>query len=124
MRALPSAAAAAAAVAASLGLYRHWSAMLRAAASGALRRLCTATRPLITSTESGGAREVHALPRVIPARGDNIRVHYTGRLDDGTVFDSSVERGTPLEFRPTRRRHTRVDEGLSHACESAVAGSS
>jgi peptidylprolyl isomerase len=30
-------------------------------------------------------------------KGDNVKVHYTGKLDDGTVFDSS-EGKAPLEF--------------------------
>ena len=30
-------------------------------------------------------------------RGDNVKVHYTGKLTDGTVFDSS-DGGDPLEF--------------------------
>ena len=32
-----------------------------------------------------------------PRSGDTVRVHYTGRLDDGRVFDSSKER-EPLEL--------------------------
>lgn len=31
-------------------------------------------------------------------KGDTVKVHYTGRLEDGTVFDSSVKR-EPLAFK-------------------------
>lgn len=33
-----------------------------------------------------------------PGPTDRVKVHYTGKLIDGTVFDSSVERGTPATF--------------------------
>jgi len=33
-----------------------------------------------------------------PSKVDSVSVHYHGTLIDGTVFDSSVERGTPASF--------------------------
>ena len=33
-----------------------------------------------------------------PTREDNVRTHYHGTLIDGSVFDSSYERGQPAEF--------------------------
>ncbi|MAM70528.1 MAG: peptidylprolyl isomerase [Gammaproteobacteria bacterium] len=34
----------------------------------------------------------------MPGASDEVRVHYHGTMIDGTVFDSSVERGEPISF--------------------------
>ena len=49
------------------------------------------TEPLqITDIVVGDGAEAKA--------GTRISVHYTGKLTDGTVFDSSIPRGQPFEF--------------------------
>ena len=53
----------------------------------------------VVITESGLQYEVLVLgdgPK--PLATDFVKVHYHGTLIDGTVFDSSVERGEPAEF--------------------------
>jgi len=53
----------------------------------------------VKSTESGLQYEViTAGEGDSPAATDTVEVHYHGTLIDGTVFDSSVERGTPAKF--------------------------
>ncbi|EKK7714938.1 FKBP-type peptidyl-prolyl cis-trans isomerase [Cronobacter dublinensis] len=53
----------------------------------------------VNSTESGlQFRVLTQGEGPIPSRKDRVRVHYTGKLIDGTVFDSSVARGEPAEF--------------------------
>ncbi len=37
-----------------------------------------------------------------PGTADTVKVHYTGKLLDGTVFDSSEQRGEPVEFGVTQ----------------------
>lgn len=62
-----------------------------------------AKREVVTTTASGLQYEVirkGAGDR--PAASDRVEVHYTGKLIDGTVFDSSVERGVPATFGVTQ----------------------
>ncbi len=58
------------------------------------------TKEGVVTTESGlqymvltkGAGETH------PSAKDKVKVHYQGSLTDGTIFDSSIARGKPIEF--------------------------
>ena len=53
----------------------------------------------VTTTESGLQYEVIKMGKgKKPSATDKVKVHYHGTLIDGTVFDSSVERGEPITF--------------------------
>jgi FKBP-type peptidyl-prolyl cis-trans isomerase FklB len=56
-------------------------------------------RAEVTTTESGLQYEVlTAVEGDKPKATDQVTVHYHGTLIDGTVFDSSVQRGQPATF--------------------------
>ena len=56
-------------------------------------------RPEVTTTESGLQYEIIKPGSGIrPTATSNVKVHYHGTLIDGTVFDSSVERGETISF--------------------------
>lgn len=62
-----------------------------------------AKRDGIKVTESGLQYEVLESGKGdSPKASDNVEAHYTGKLIDGTVFDSSVERGVPASFGVTQ----------------------
>ena len=53
----------------------------------------------VITTESGLQYEVLKMGKgKRPSATDRVKVHYHGTLIDGTVFDSSVERGEPIVF--------------------------
>ena len=54
----------------------------------------------VITTESGLQYEILSAGdgTVNPEVTSAVKVHYTGMLTDGTIFDSSVERGEPVEF--------------------------
>lgn len=56
-------------------------------------------RPEVKTTASGLQFEiVKPGSGAYPARESTVKVHYSGKLIDGTEFDSSIKRNTPAEF--------------------------
>ena len=88
-------------------------------AAGKSHLEANAKRPGVVTTPSGLQYEVLVEgngPQ--PTAQDQVKVHYTGRLIDGTVFDSSVERGEPATFGVTQ-----VIPGWVEALQLMKAGS-
>ena len=78
---------------------------------GSSRDVATPENPFPKKTKSEKAMTV-------VKTGDTVRIHYTGTLNDGSVFDSSEGRD-PLEF-TVGARH--VIEGLDSALEGMAVG--
>jgi len=71
-----------------------------------------AKRPEITTTESGLQYEVlTGAEGVKPTGASTVTVHYVGKLLNGDMFDSSVDRGEPISF-PLNRVIPGWTEGL------------
>lgn len=88
-------------------------------AAGKSHLEANAKRPEVITTPSGLQYEVlvegHG-PKPTPQ--SQVKVHYEGRLIDGTVFDSSIERGEPATFGVTQ-----VIPGWVEALQLMNAGS-
>lgn len=62
-----------------------------------------AKKPGIKTTKSGLQYQILQEGKgKSPNANSNVRVHYEGRLIDGTVFDSSIARNQPVVFRTTQ----------------------
>ena len=76
-------------------------------------------RPEVKTTASGLQYEVlEEGTGAQPSATDSVTVHYTGKLLDGTVFDSSVNRGEPATF-PLNRVIPGWTEGVQLMKEGA-----
>ncbi|XP_011024592.1 PREDICTED: FK506-binding protein 2 [Populus euphratica] len=79
---------------------------------------------LVSAKKSGDVKELQIGVRYKPEtcevhahKGDRIKVHYRGKLTDGTVFDSSFERGDPIAFELGSGQVIKGwDQGLLGAC--------
>uniref|UniRef100_A0A6N2LE19 peptidylprolyl isomerase n=1 Tax=Salix viminalis TaxID=40686 RepID=A0A6N2LE19_SALVM len=86
--------------------------------------LLLAVSTLVSAKKSGDVTELQIGVKYKPEtcgvqahKGDNIKVHYRGKLTDGTVFDSSFERGDPIGFELGSGQVIKGwDQGLLGAC--------
>ncbi len=71
--------------------------------------------PQLVTTPSGlKYQDIVVGTGAIPQTGQNVVVHYTGKLTDGTKFDSSLDRNQPFSFRIGAGQVIKGwDEGLS-----------
>ncbi|MDR2775819.1 MAG: FKBP-type peptidyl-prolyl cis-trans isomerase [Tannerella sp.] len=77
------------------------------------------TAEAVITTESGLQYKVLTEGTGLkPTVSDTVKVHYTGKLLDGTVFDSSIERGEPAVFGVTQ-----VIQGWSELLQLMPVGS-
>lgn len=77
-----------------------------------------AERDDVETTDSGlQYRELEAGDGASPEADSSVEVHYEGALIDGTVFDSSYERGEPVSFRVDQ-----VIEGWQEALQMMSVG--
>jgi FKBP-type peptidyl-prolyl cis-trans isomerase len=72
----------------------------KAVSTGTVGAATSAAAGEMKTTASGLKYQVlkHGDGTVSPKATDTVKVHYHGTLLDGTVFDSSVERGEPISF--------------------------
>lgn len=69
------------------------------AAVQAARKLGTPTdKPVVTMPSGLAYIDVKVGEGEAAKAGDTVRVHYTGWLENGTEFDSSLKRGQPFSF--------------------------
>ncbi len=79
------------------------AAQAKASEAGAAYLTDNAAKEGVTTTASGLQYEVITSgDGAKPTANDQVTVHYHGTLTDGTVFDSSVDRGEPAQFGVTQ----------------------
>jgi FKBP-type peptidyl-prolyl cis-trans isomerase FklB len=75
----------------------------KAGEAGATYLAENAAKEGVITTESGLQYEImNSGSGAKPTTADQVTVHYHGMLTDGTVFDSSVDRGEPAKFGVTQ----------------------